>query len=105
MLYDKNQIEENGDIGQEEFHGVPRDATPVILEARVNDQLNQRKYGPCQVKEDLADAPPNSRLALVVQICLRYVFEDGDNKFHIGDGIKLDVAFSVVNKQIQGNTR
>lgn len=41
MLDDKDHVEENGDVAQKQLDRVARDATPVILETRIEHQLDE----------------------------------------------------------------
>lgn len=74
MLHHEEQIENNRDVGQDELGRVPRDAAPVLVEARVDDQLGEGQNSAGEVEEDHFDSPAVRRLAFEVEPGLRDVF-------------------------------
>lgn len=58
MLGDEDEIKGDRNVGKSKFQGIAGDATPIPLEAGIDDELQQREDATDDVKEDLGDAPP-----------------------------------------------
>ena len=83
MLEHEDGIEEDAHIAETQLDRVSRQARPVVLQRRVQDELQQRQYAARYVQQDLVDAPAHGRLALVVDPGLRDVLDDGDDELDV----------------------
>ena len=83
MLSHKNRINHKTNIPQPEFHRVPRQATPIVLQTRVDQELRNGEDAPNKVHEDLLDGPADGGAAAVVCVDLRDEFYECDEEFHI----------------------
>lgn len=91
MLHHEQQVEKNRDIGQQELGRITSKPAPVFIEAGVDDQLGEREYATDEVEKDHFNPPVFGGLALEVEPGLGNVFDDGDEKFQVGDGVYLDL--------------
>lgn len=89
MLNHKDHIKSDAHVGQKKFDGISGDTAPVILKARVEDQLDEGENPTHQVQENLQDAPAGRGFPLIVNPCLWNVLDNGDDQFHVGQGINL----------------
>lgn len=78
MLHHKHRINHKTDIPQAKLHRVARQPGPIVLQARVNQQLRDGTHAAEQVQEDLRDGPAEGGLAEVVSVDLRDEFYEGD---------------------------
>ena len=76
MLHHENNIEEDRHIPQSELDRIPKDARPIALQTRIDDQLRNRQKTACKVQQYLPNAPTDSRLPLVIRPRLRHVFHN-----------------------------
>lgn len=89
MLRDEDQIEEDADVAKPKLDRIARDAGPVALQRRVDEQLHEREDAAGQIEQDLLDAPADGRLALVVCPDLRQVLYECDQELDVANRVDL----------------
>lgn len=70
MLQHKHRVDHKTDIAQRELDRVTRQPAPIVLQARVNQQLRDGQDAADEVEQDLLDGPADGRLAKVVGVDL-----------------------------------
>ena len=76
MLYDEDEVEEQADIAQAELWDVSVNAAPVVLKARIYQQLCQREDAASDIEQNLSYRPTMCALAFVIQPSLWNVFHE-----------------------------
>lgn len=83
VLNKKDHVEQDRYVSKKEFQRVPRDPTPVRLQARVQNQLRNREHSAGEVQDDLSNVPTHGGLPLVVHPRLRDVLDHRDDQFDV----------------------
>lgn len=78
MLQHKHRINDKTDITQRKLDRVARQAAPIVLQARVDQQLRDGQDAADEVEQDLLDGPAGGGLAEVVGVDLGEEFYEGD---------------------------
>lgn len=81
MLNDKNKVEEDGDVTEQELGRISSDATPVTLQAGIEDELQQRQNTSDEIQDNGPNVPSHRRLPPVVQPSLWDVLDRRNDKF------------------------
>jgi hypothetical protein len=92
VLKKKNNVKNDGDVAKTEFHRITRYPRPILLHGRIDDQLGQGQPAAGEVEQNGVDAPPNGRLALVINPRLRDVFEKNSGELDVSESINLQVG-------------
>ena len=74
MLHHENNIEEYRHIPQSELDRIPKNAGPIALQTRVDDQLRNGQNTTCKIQQYLPDAPTDSRFPRIIRPYLRHIF-------------------------------
>jgi len=88
-LGDEDHIESHADIREPQFERIARNAAPIATKTRVQDELCNGEQTPCEIEQNLPDAPTFGGLALVVEKSLRDVLDECDDEFNIPQSVQL----------------
>lgn len=95
VLHDEDQVKEDRNIAKQELGWVARDAAPIVLEARVDDQLEQGENSTSYIEQDSGNAPTDGGFPLVVDPCLGDIFHNRDDELHIRHCVDLSGRISM----------
>lgn len=87
MLQHEHDIKSHTHVPQPELDRVPRDAAPIALQFRINDQLHDTQHPTHEIQQDLRDAPSHGGFMLVVGVHLRHILNEGDEQLDITNGV------------------
>ena len=97
MLKHEDQIKKDAYVAESKLHRIRRQARPVRLQTRINDQLQYRHDAATKIQKNLHDAPPGSRLGHIVHPRLRNVLYDGHDELHVACGVNLPITTTDVS--------
>lgn len=89
VLEHEDDIEQYRYVSQPQLDRIARDPRPVVLQARVDEELRNGQHAADEIHQYLIDAPSDRRFPSMVRPGLGDIFDDCDHELHVPNGIDL----------------